>query len=266
MIKTTKLLALAALTIFTAAQSHAAITVDFQLSAPAIQQSAFQGQQDYLTENFNSLPVGALSSPGTLAVGNYTSTGGTQILNADKHGGAGGTGRYAFTGATGDLSIDLASSKYVGFWISASNVGNFVDFYESGNLVGTFSTSTVTDLVGAKANPNQVLASNGQTYSGALWYGNPNPGLNEPSVQDTIFAYVNAGLSDSNASFDKIVFRGQYFEFDNVTTSAIYSIDPVPSPVPEPGQVAASLLLLAGIGGYVWMKRRKTAPAAPAAA
>jgi hypothetical protein len=29
--------------------------------------------------------------------------------------------------------------------------------------------------------------------------------------------------------------------------------------VPEPGQVAASLLLLAGLGGYVAMKRRKTA-------
>jgi autotransporter-associated beta strand protein len=32
--------------------------------------------------------------------------------------------------------------------------------------------------------------------------------------------------------------------------------------VPEPGQVAASLLLLAGIGGYVWLKRRKAAKAA----
>jgi hypothetical protein len=250
----------------TVSQSHAAITVNFQLSAPAIQQSAFQGQQDYLTENFNSLPVGALSSPGTLAVGNYTSTGGTQILNADIHGGAGGTGRYAFTGASGELSINLAPSKYVGFWMSAGNPGNFVDFYESGNLAATFSTSTISDLLGAQNSPNQVLAADGQTYSGALWYGNPNPGLNAPGVQNTIFAYVNAGLSDPNATFDKIVFRGQYFEFDNVTTSAIYSIDPEPSPVPEPGQVAASLLLLAGIGGYVWTKRRKTAKAAVAAA
>jgi hypothetical protein len=41
---------------------------------------------------------------------------------------------------------------------------------------------------------------------------------------------------------------------------------PDPSPVPESGQVAASLLLLAGIGGYVWMKRRKTAKPATAAA
>jgi hypothetical protein len=35
--------------------------------------------------------------------------------------------------------------------------------------------------------------------------------------------------------------------------------------VPEPGQVAASILLLAGIGGYVWMKRRNQAKAKAAA-
>lgn len=39
-----------------------------------------------------------------------------------------------------------------------------------------------------------------------------------------------------------------------------------PSTVPEPGQVAASILLLAGIGGYVWMKRRKAAKHAVTAA
>jgi hypothetical protein len=38
-----------------------------------------------------------------------------------------------------------------------------------------------------------------------------------------------------------------------------------PAAVPEPGQVAASLLLLAGIGGYVFLKRRKTAKPAQAA-
>jgi hypothetical protein len=32
--------------------------------------------------------------------------------------------------------------------------------------------------------------------------------------------------------------------------------------VPEPGQVAASLLLLGGIGGYVFLKRRKVAKSA----
>ena len=43
------------------------------------------------------------------------------------------------------------------------------------------------------------------------------------------------------------------------------SMSPDSSSVPEPGQVAASLLLLAGIGGYDFLKRRKTAKSAPAA-
>jgi hypothetical protein len=35
--------------------------------------------------------------------------------------------------------------------------------------------------------------------------------------------------------------------------------------IPEPGQVAASLLLLASIGGYVFLKRRTAAKVAAAA-
>jgi hypothetical protein len=42
-----------------------------------------------------------------------------------------------------------------------------------------------------------------------------------------------------------------------------YTYTPGPVPIPEPGQVAASLLLLSGIGAYVFIKRRKkSAPVA----
>jgi hypothetical protein len=54
----------------------------------------------------------------------------------------------------------------------------------------------------------------------------------------------------------------------SVTTLG-YAFEPYvdPTAVPEPGQVAASLLLLGGIGGYVFLKRRKAAKvAAPVAA
>jgi WD40 repeat protein len=43
-----------------------------------------------------------------------------------------------------------------------------------------------------------------------------------------------------------------------------YDIAPSSSAIPEPGQVAASLLLLSGIGGYVFIKRRKAAKPAVA--
>jgi hypothetical protein len=55
---------------------------------------------------------------------------------------------------------------------------------------------------------------------------------------------------DGNAGWPLI----NAFQIRDVTSSA----------VPEPGQIAASLLLLAGIGGYVWLKRRKAAKAATA--
>jgi hypothetical protein len=54
----------------------------------------------------------------------------------------------------------------------------------------------------------------------------------------------------------------------SVTTLG-YAFEPYvdPTAVSEPGQVAASLLLLGGIGGYVFLKRRKAAKvAAPVAA
>ena len=49
---------------------------------------------------------------------------------------------------------------------------------------------------------------------------------------------------------------GDYPTFISVNPN---DIAPSSSAVPEPGQVAASLLLLSGIGGYVYLKRRKAA-------
>ncbi len=43
-----------------------------------------------------------------------------------------------------------------------------------------------------------------------------------------------------------------------------YTYTPGTAPVPEPGQVAASLLLLGGIGGYVFIKRRRKSAVAAA--
>jgi len=48
------------------------------------------------------------------------------------------------------------------------------------------------------------------------------------------------------------------FAFQDVANTA------APTSIPEPAQVAASLLLLGGIGGYVFLKRRKSAKAAVA--
>lgn len=51
-----------------------------------------------------------------------------------------------------------------------------------------------------------------------------------------------------------------------LTNGETVTVNVGPSGVPEPGQVAASLLLLAGVGGYVFVKRRKAAKMTPVAA
>jgi hypothetical protein len=151
-------------------------SVVFQLSAPGVQQSSFQADGSYLTESFDALAN--LASSGTLAVGDYSATGPMAILSANQYGGAGGTGKYAFTNSNGELSVALGTpSKYFGLWFTCSNPGNYVDVYSGANLLATFDTQSLSDIVGLKASPNSVLASDGNHYSGDLWYGNPNAGL-----------------------------------------------------------------------------------------
>lgn len=224
-------------------------SVVFQLSAPGVQQSAFQGTTSYFTETFDS--VGSFASSGTIGVGTYTATGSMTTVPVSIYGGAGGIGRYAFTDATGELSVTLTTpSKYFGMWFSCTNPSNYVDVYSGNTLLATFDTQSLTDILGAKATPNSVLASDGNTYSGDQWYGNPNPGLSNWDVDRFQYAYINMGLSDPGATFDKIVIRGGYFEFDNLTTSSA-SFQQV---VPEPSGCALGAL---GLAVALVRRRRK---------
>ena len=70
-------------------------------------------------------------------------------------------------------------------------------------------------------------------------------------------AYLNAGTNWAYAVIDE---RG--FSTGVLVAQSTFS---AAAAVPEPGQVAASLLLLAGIVAYVWTKRRKAAKSASAA-
>ena len=67
----------------------------------------------------------------------------------------------------------------------------------------------------------------------------------------------------NSTSQDFQILSGAYESTPNVAILAGAG-GPGPAAVPEPGQVAASLLLLVGIGGYVFIKRRKTAKPAVA--
>jgi hypothetical protein len=68
-------------------------------------------------------------------------------------------------------------------------------------------------------------------------------------------AYMNAG---TNTAYMVL------WDYGGDTAALIQqsTFEPGASPVPEPGQVAASLLFIAGIGGYVFLRRRKVPKAA----
>ena len=112
-------------------------------------------------------------------------------------------------------------------------------------------------------NPNQLLTVTGTTQS--LIGGSPVTlsinsfasyiGLSSVTFLSSILlGDENTGSGAFNTNIDNLVSP------TSISLRYTYSTDP--APVPEPGQVAASLLLLSGICAYVFIKRRKkSAPA-----
>ncbi len=83
------------------------------------------------------------------------------------------------------------------------------------------------------------------------------------STKGQLYSYNFTALGSDEISF---LWPGPITGGNQVSILADVQVSgPAPSPVPEPGQVAASLLLLGGLGVYVFLKRRKVAKAAVAA-
>lgn len=264
--------------------ASAAFFVDFYLSAPGVQASFAQGNPGTATEDFNSLSIGSKTGPGALSVGNYT--GGFLIYAGDQWGGANGS-RYVKDPNSFDITFTTAA-RYVGFWWSAGNPGNIVNLYSGGAMVAEFTSSYLSTYLNGGL--GTVTALDGTTYNTSSYYGNPNES-NSGGHSGEPYGYINLFARNGAGFFDRVVFRNVGFEFDNITASSstqdplnsivgigsVNSATPTsfsptfstayaaPSSVPEPGQVAASLLLLSGIGGYVFLKRRKAAKSASAA-
>ncbi len=78
------------------------------------------------------------------------------------------------------------------------------------------------------------------------------------SLGNFIYGYLEVTWVSATDTFT--ILGGAYESVPNV------GITTPSAAVPEPGQVAASLLLLSGIGGYIFLKRRKAAKPAVAAA
>lgn len=241
-----------------AAQAAPGDSIALYLSAPLVQGSDVTGVGSN-TETFDSMTGAAwpgIQCPSSTNVGTITAstlTGGSpapsgacRILTAQGYGGAtsttgspsfGGNGSvfaatlYRAPDDAGTITFNFPNPvKYVGFWWSAGNAGNTVEFLSGNTVVATYNSSDMMTVLGSYPSPypgSAVLTSlGGDTYPKGRYFGNPRGFTsvtpNTPSNIDSssVFAYFNIFLNGST-SVDAIRFSGQGFEFDNITTSTV---------------------------------------------
>lgn len=176
--------------------------------------------------------------------GRYSGVG---ILAADRYGGAGGTGQYAVTFGQTGYSLDLTTTggrgvDYFGFWLSALDGGNMLDFYRAGGLAFTFDPGAVLDAIGGDRR----------------FFGNPGGAF---AGQNGHEAYAFVNVFAVGETFDRIVFRqsrGGGYESDNHTVGIVAG-----DPVPEPsgllglGLAAALLARRRRLPAFWWRGRRR---------
>ncbi|WZO98465.1 PEP-CTERM sorting domain-containing protein [Isosphaeraceae bacterium EP7] len=227
----------AGLALFCAFSSPRAADADFVLTAEAagVQASQVSG---VTTVNFNSQSSGTYSSLVT-SIGTINSPG-LAIVGANAYGGAGGNGKYFAIGAqsgstTATLTLN-SSQSYFGFWWSAADPQNKIEFLSGGSVVAQF-------------NPTTALGSLSSAY-----LGNPNNNLDGGEK----FAYLNL-YGTQGSSFDQIRFtnqsQGSGFESDNwsvLAASTPPSGTTIPggvTSVPEPSTLVLSAFGVIGLLG-----------------
>jgi hypothetical protein len=214
--------------------------------AAGVQNTTVSGANVYTFDNLaNGLNTGVTWS----GVGSFDSV---WAQSADQYGGAGGTGKYAVTGAEASSASLLATTltlnspeSYLGFWLSAGDSENLVTLYQGTTELAAVNVSTVLSAVGACSGSNPYC-------------GNPNTGQDSGEP----FVYINF-YGTSGTTISKVVFSnanyGTGFEFDNVAVeSAQVPTSGLPvttlSSTPEPG---TTLLFAGGLGVVAWLLRRR---------
>jgi len=146
---------------------------------------------------------------------------------------ASGTGFSAFS--TTNTPVTSSPSTSGGYALGGSSSQTF--------------TLTSTSLLGL---PSTTAINSG---SWAAYTGSGNTPNFTARLLNTVSSDAGDPANDLTNSFS--------FSAPSTSVTLRYTYTPSIAPIPEPGQVAASLLLLSGIGAYVFIRRRKkSTPAA----
>jgi len=187
-------------------------------------------------ETFESRPLGAgqtftTTFGGSEISGEYK---GVRIDDANQYGSAGGAGKHAVTFSTGGYEILLSTARpeginYFGYWLSALDAGNKLDFFKGASLVYSFTPAAVLGAIG----------SNG------AYFCNPNSQFAGQNCGEP-YAFVNIFFKDG-LTIDRIrVYESPEvggYESDSHTVG--YFLSQGGNVVPEPGTWA---MLIAGFG------------------
>lgn len=256
MSKKTILAAVAATAAFAASPAQAALPLYFDISIenPGVTTTTttFLGtgpDTQFGVETFDGRSTGistfSTDFGGSPITATYTNV---NIRNADQYGGAGNSGQYAVAGLGQNSSYSIEFTKtgenginYFGYWLSALDGGNKVEFWSGGSLLGTFDPADVIAFVGGAGSP---------------YYGNP------VTTQNSNEPYVFVNFYNTTGTFDKIVFTQPNtagYESDNHTVGWYIQQGGTPVPaVPEPSTWAMMILGFGAVGGAMRASRRKT--------
>lgn len=220
-------------------------SITLYLSAPLVQGSNVTGTGS-LSDDFNSYATG--NCPSSTNIGTLVASvaSACYISNTQTYGGASSTSSSpAFGGSgskfpatpfpgTGTITFNFpAAVKYVGFWWSAGNSGNTVEFLNSGSVIATYTSSTLMTQLGAApwsgaypSSRGNLTSIGGDSYPKGWYFGNPRgftstTPVSQSSVEPNYpFVYMNLYLN-GGLTADSVRFSGDGFEFDNITTSTL---------------------------------------------
>jgi hypothetical protein len=205
--------------------------------------------EQIFTEDFGSMETGALGSYHSSAIGvQYTTAGGTQILDNDQNGGD-NLGLYlgVNSGSRTTLTLDTPA-QYFGLYLTAGDAFNGIDLYNGDTLLLAFTTAKLLSLL-PRDGVSMVTAMNGSQYYTDNYYGQPGSGSNAGDP----YAYLHFVMSGED-TFDRIVLHqannGMSFESDNHSILAGRPDIPdslVAVPLPEPSSMAFLGFALLGL-------------------